>query len=343
MNIADLIELAIERNASDIHLSSGAVPMLRIDGSMVVTEFPAPSAEQVETMLAVMMPEDLAGRFAELMDVDFAYNASGVRFRVNAYYQLRGPGAVLRSIPSDIPSLEDLPAPEILYKVLGKANGLILLTGPTGSGKSTTMAAMVRYINETSRRHIITLEDPIEFVHTNDFSLITQREIYQHSKSFSAGLRAALREDPDVIMVGEMRDLETVRLALTAAETGHLVIATLHTSSAAKAVNRTIDVFPPEEKELARSLIAESLQAVVLQTLVERKSGGRIAAFEIMLATSAIRNLIRNDKIPQMDSVLQTSREQGMISLAQSLSGLVQSDMIKQEVADRVIAAHGGF
>lgn len=317
--------------------------MLRIDGKMVPTEFPIPDAEQMRAVLTQIMPAEQAEKFEKSMDVDFAYSCSGVRFRVNAFCQMRGPGAVFRSIPNIVPSLDELPAPDILYKMLDMANGLILLTGATGAGKTTTLAAMVRYINETARRHIITLEDPIEFIHTNDFSLITQREIYQHSKSFSAGLRAALREDPDVIMVGEMRDIETVRLALTAAETGHLVIATLHTSSAAKAVTRMIDVFPPEEKDLVRSMIAESLQGVVLQTLVDRKGGGRMAAFEIMLATPAIRNLIRNDKVAQINSVLQTSKDQGMVTLAQSLADLAKSGAIEQEVADKVIASHSGF
>lgn len=343
MNIADLIDFALERNASDIHLSSGAIPMLRIDGKMVPTEFPAPSAERMHELFQEIMPEEQAKKFATSMDVDFAYSCSGVRFRVNAFCQMRGPGAVFRSIPSTIPSLEELPGPDILYKLMGLANGLVLLTGPTGSGKSTTTAAMVRYINETSRRHIITLEDPIEFVHGNDFSLITQREIHQHSRSFSVALRAALREDPDVIVVGEMRDLETIRLALTAAETGHLVIATLHTGSASKAVNRIVDVFPPEEKELVRSILAESLQGVVLQTLIERKGGGRIAAFEVMLGTPAIRNLIRNDKIPQIGSVIQTSKEQGMVSLAQSLGNLQQGGLIEPEVAEKTLAAYSGF
>lgn len=343
MNIAELLDVAISRNASDVHLSTGSVPMLRVNGQMQPLDFPAPDEAQMRALLLEMMSEEQRKKFEAQMDIDFAYTSGGVRFRVNAFCQMRGPGAVFRSIPNEIPTLEDLPAPEIIYRLLGLSNGLVLLTGPTGSGKSTTQAAMLRYINETARKHIITLEDPIEFVHTNDFSLITQRQIHEHTRSFSTALRAALREDPDIILVGEMRDLETIRLALTAAETGHLVIATLHTSSASKAVNRIIDVFPSEEKDLIRSLISESLHAVILQTLVERKSGGRIAAFEVMLGTPAVRNLIRNDKVEQLNSYIQTSKDQGMISLSRSIEELVEQGEVDAEVARKIIASHTGF
>lgn len=343
MKYADLLEFAISRNASDIHVSPGITPVLRVNGKMEPVDFPESTEEQMLEWLLSMMGEEQRSTFLSERDVDFAYNFMGVRFRVNAFFQIRGPSAVFRSIPGTVPSLEDVMAPEIVHKLLSLQNGLILLTGTTGSGKSTTQAAMVRYVNETARKHIITLEDPIEFVHPEGFSLITQREVHSHTQSFSAALRAALREDPDIIMVGEMRDLETVRLALTAAETGHLVIGTLHTGSAAKAVTRIVDVFPAEEKELVRSMLAESLQGVILQTLVERKGGGRVAAFEVMLGTPAVRNFIRNDKIAMVGSAIQTGKAQGMISLAQSLADLAENGHVEEEVARRLTASFGGF
>lgn len=268
------------------------------------------------------------------MEVDFSFEIPGLaRFRVNVFIQNRGIGAVFRTIPSDILSLEQLKAPPIFKDISSFPHGIVLVTGPTGSGKSTTLAAMIDYVNKNFASHILTIEDPIEFVHKPILSLINQREVHRDTKSFNNSLRSALREDPDVILVGELRDLETMRLALTAAETGHLVFGTLHTSSAAKTIDRIIDVFPAEEKEMIRSMLSESLRAVISQTLIKNTSGGRIAAHEIMLATAAIRNLIREGKIPQMHSVIQTSNQLGMQTLDQNLRQLVDNGVITKESA----------
>jgi len=330
MELTELLTTATTRQASDLHLSSGLPPMLRVHGDMVSLDLPAMDAAQLVHLLAQAMSRQQRDDFATALELDFALDVPGLaRFRVNAFQHSRGPGAVFRSIPSVVPMLETLGAPAIVSELALKPRGLVLVTGPTGSGKSTTLAAMVDFYNRTQRGHIITVEDPIEFVHDAKKCLVTQREVGRHTHSFSAALRSALREDPDVILVGEMRDLETIRLALSAAETGHLVFGTLHTASATKTIDRIIDVFPAEEKEMVRSMLSESLQGVVAQTLCKTADGlGRIAAHEIMLGTPAIRNLIREGKVAQMYSSLQTSLSQGMQTLDHSLADLLKRQRI---------------
>jgi len=316
MNLEQLLSITLQHNASDLHLSAGLPPLFRIDG------------ELKNLNLSALTQEDLCSLLKDYIDtkqheIDFALDTPELaRFRVNIFQQNRGIAAVFRAIPNHLPSLEQLQLPTILKTIATYKNGLVLITGATGSGKSTTLAAIINYINENYAHHIITIEDPIEFTHISKKSLINQREIHRDTLSFNNALRSALREDPDIILVGELRDLETIRLALTAAETGHLVFATLHTSSAAKTINRIIDVFPGEEKNLIRSLLAESLQAVICQTLVKKNSGGRAAACEIMIATPAIRNLIRENKIPQIETAIQTGSATGMQTIEQSLQKL---------------------
>ncbi len=330
MELTKLLTVAINRNASDLHLSTGLPPMLRVHGDIQTLDLPALEAEQLAQMLAQVMSPDQQTGFAQSLELDFALDVPGLsRFRVNAFQHSRGVGAVFRSIPSVVPMLETLGAPAIVTELALKPHGLVLVTGPTGSGKSTTLAAMVDFYNRTERGHIITVEDPIEFVHDAKNCLVSQREVGRHTHSFSAALRSALREDPDVILVGEMRDLETIRLALSAAETGHLVLGTLHTASATKTIDRIIDVFPADEKEMVRSMLSESLQGVVAQTLCKTADGlGRVAAHEIMLGTLAIRNLIREGKVAQMYSSLQTGQSQGMQTLDQSLTDLLKRRLI---------------
>lgn len=330
MELTELLTAAIHRNASDLHLSTGLAPMLRVHGDILPLDLPALEAEQLVLMLAQVMTPDQQTAFAQALELDFALDVPGLsRFRVNAFQHRRGAGAVFRSIPSVVPMLETLGAPAIVAELALKPRGLVLVTGPTGSGKSTTLAAMVDFYNRTKRGHIITVEDPIEFVHNAKNCLVSQREVGRHTHSFSAALRSALREDPDVILVGEMRDLESIRLALSAAETGHLVLGTLHTASASKTIDRIIDVFPADEKEMVRSMLSESLQGVVAQTLCKTADGlGRIAAHEIMLGTPAIRNLIREGKVAQMYSSLQTGQSQGMQTLDQSLADLLKRQLI---------------
>lgn len=333
MDITELLKFSVSQKASDLHLSSGMPPMLRINGDVKKINLPALTGTQVNHMLQDIMRESQKKEFDEFMECDFSFEISGLsRFRVNAYQQNRGPAAVFRTIPSKILSLEDLNAPKRFAEFMKLKKGLILVTGPTGSGKSTTLAAMIDYYNENFNGHILTVEDPIEFVHESKKSLINQREIGQMTKSFSAALKSALREDPDLILVGEMRDLETIRLALTAAETGHLVLGTLHASSAAKTVNRIIDVFPENEKEMVRAMLAESIEAVIAQKLCKTKDGkGRVAAHEVMVGTSAIRNLIRENKVAQMYSAIQTGSKDGMQTMDQCLSNLLSSGKISQE------------
>lgn len=333
MDITELLKFSVSQKASDLHLSSGMPPMLRINGDVKKINLPALSGTQVNHMLQDIMKESQKKEFDEFMECDFSFEISGLsRFRVNAFQQNRGPAAVFRTIPSKILSLDDLNAPKRFAEFMKLKKGLILVTGPTGSGKSTTLAAMVDYYNENYNGHILTVEDPIEFVHEPKKSLINQREIGQMTKSFNAALKSALREDPDLILVGEMRDLETIRLALTAAETGHLVLGTLHASSAAKTINRIIDVFPENEKEMVRAMLAESIEAVIAQKLCKTKDGkGRVAAHEVMIGTSAIRNLIRENKVAQMYSSIQTGSKDGMQTMDQCLSNLLSSGKISQE------------
>ncbi|MEI6894765.1 MAG: type IV pilus twitching motility protein PilT [Colwellia sp.] len=329
MDITELLAFSVQHGASDLHLSSGTPPAIRVDGDVRKLNIPAFDAKDVNALVYDIMNDRQRKEYEENLEVDFSFEVPNLaRFRVNAFNQNRGPAAVFRTIPSKILSLDDLGCPEIFREISNTPRGLVLVTGPTGSGKSTTLAAMVDYINNTKNDHILTIEDPIEFVHESKKCLINQREVHRDTLSFSAALRSALREDPDVILVGEMRDLETIRLAMTAAETGHLVFGTLHTTSAPKTIDRIIDVFPGEEKSMVRSMLSESLRAVISQTLIKKVGGGRIAAHEIMIGVPAIRNLIREDKIAQMYSAIQTGMQHGMQTMDQCLQGLVNRGMI---------------
>ncbi len=335
MDISELLAFTARNSASDLHLSAGLPPMIRVHGDVRRINLPPMSHKEVHAMIYEVMNDSLRKRYEESLEVDFSFEVPGIaRFRVNAFNQDRGAAAVLRTIPSKILSLEELNAPPIFTDLAMKPRGLVLVTGPTGSGKSTTLAAMVNHVNENEYAHILTIEDPIEFVHESRKALVNQREVGPHTHSFAAALRSALREDPDVVLVGELRDLETIRLALTAAETGHLVFGTLHTVSAAKTVDRIIDVFPGDEKDMVRAMLSESLQAVISQTLVKTRDGnGRIAAHEIMLGTPAIRNLIREAKVAQMYSAIQTGSSLGMQTLDASLMELVRRNRITPAAA----------
>jgi twitching motility protein PilT len=334
VDIAQLLAFAVKNNASDLHLSSGVPPIIRVDGDVKRINMPPLKHKEVHSMVYDIMNDKQRKDFEEFLETDFSFEIPKLaRFRVNAFNQNRGCAAVFRTIPSAILSLDDLAAPRIFKDIAMHPRGLVLVTGPTGSGKSTTLAAMVDYVNDNRPDHIITIEDPIEFVHESKRSLINQREVHRDTLGFSEALRSALREDPDVILVGEMRDLETIRLALTAAETGHLVFGTLHTSSAAKTIDRVVDVFPAAEKEMVRSMLSESLRAVISQTLLKRIGGGRIAAHEIMIGSPAIRNLIREGKIAQMYSAIQTGQAQGMQTLDQNLQELMMKGLITKEEA----------
>lgn len=336
MDISELLGFAHKNGASDLHLSSGMPPMIRVDGEVKKLKLDELSAEDVQKMVIDIMNDYQRKTLEENLEVDFSFELPNVaRFRVNAFFQNRGPAAVFRTIPSEVLTLEDLKAPKVFETISQNPKGLVLVTGPTGSGKSTTLAAMVDYINKTRNDHILTVEDPIEFVHQSQKSLINQRELHQHTHSFENALRSALREDPDIILVGELRDLETIRLALTAAETGHLVFGTLHTTSAAKTVDRIVDVFPGEEKNLVRSMLSESIRAVIAQTLLKKIGGGRVAAHEILIRTNAIANLIREDKVAQMYSALQTGQQHGMQTLDQCLEDLVSKRLITPADARR--------
>ncbi len=335
MEISELLAFTVTKKASDLHISAGQSPMIRINGDIVRIKMPEIDARTVQAMVYDIMTDNQRKHFEENLELDFSFALGDIaRFRVNAFWQYRGMSAAFRVIPTEVLSLDALNAPDIFKDIVMKPRGICLVTGPTGSGKSTTLAAMIDHRNENERGHILTIEDPIEFVHTSKDCLISQRELGPHTQSFDNALKSALREDPDVILVGEMRDLETIRLALTAAETGHMVFGTLHTSSAPKTIDRIINVFPANEQSMIRAMLSESLQAVISQALIKTADGNsRVAAHEIMLGTSAIRNLIRENKVPQMVSVLQTSQRVGMQTLDFNLQQLVKARKITQQAA----------
>lgn len=341
MDLSQLLELSVKEKASDLHLSPGMPPMMRIDGDLIpAKDLPPLTAEETKQLLYGVLNEKQKQEFETNLELDFAVTIPQVSiFRVNAFFQKNGIAGVFRVIAENPPTIEQLGLPPVFKQLLELPNGLILVTGPTGSGKSTTLAAMINHLNVNYPCHIITVEDPIEYVHQSKKSLISQRQVHRDTLDFAAALKAALREDPDVILVGEMRDLETIRLALTAAETGHLVLATLHTSSAPRSINRIVDVFPAAEKNIIRNMLSESLAGVICQTLLKKEGGGRAAALEIMIGTSAIRNLIREDKVAQMYTVIQTSKDVGMCTLDQTLLDLVAKQVITKDTA-REAALH---
>jgi len=329
VDINELLAFSVSNRASDLHLSAGLPPIIRVDGEMRRLNINELTHEEVHELIFSIMNDKQRKEYEENLECDFSFEIKDLsRFRANAFVQNRGAAAVLRTIPSDILTLDQLGAPEIFKKIINQPTGIILVTGATGSGKSTTLAAMVDHINAHKREHILTIEDPIEFVHKNKMCVMNQREVHRDTHSFNNALRSALREDPDVILVGELRDLETIRLAISAAETGHLVFGTLHTNSAPKTIDRIIDVFPAEEKSMVRSMLSESLRAVISQTLLKKVGGGRVAAHEIMIGIPAIRNLIREDKVPQMYSVIQTGHQHGMQTMDQCLQRLVAMGVI---------------
>jgi twitching motility protein PilT len=334
MDITQLLQFAHQQDASDLHISAGEPPMIRVHGSVKKIKAPALTLEETQAMIYDVMSDTQRKVFEEFSDIDFSMQLGDVaRFRVNVFRQYRGMGAVFRKIPTKILTAEQLGLPPVCLELAKKEKGLVLVTGPTGSGKSTTLAAMIDMINDTEEGHILTIEDPIEFVHRSKKCLVNQREVGPNTKSFAAALRAALREDPDIVLVGEMRDLETIQLALTAAETGHLVFGTLHTSSAPKTVDRIIDVFPPNQQAQVRAMFAESIQGVITQTLCKKIGGGRVAALEILTGTNAVRNLIREGKIHQIPSTMQTSQAVGMQTLEMHLRDLVGRGLITKETA----------
>ena len=334
MDITELLAFSVQQGASDLHLSAGLPPMIRVDGDVRRVNVPAQDHAEVQALVYDIMNDRQRKDFEEFLETDFSFEVPGVaRFRVNAFNQNRGAGAVFRTIPSEVLSMDTLGMGQVFRDISMIPRGLVLVTGPTGSGKSTTLAAMIDFINDNRYDHILTIEDPIEFVHESKRCLVNQREVHRDTLGFSEALRSALREDPDIILVGEMRDLETIRLALTAAETGHLVFGTLHTTSAAKTIDRVVDVFPAEEKSMVRSMLSESLQAVISQTLLKKIGGGRVAAHEIMIGTPAIRNLIREDKVAQMYSSIQTGGALGMQTLDACLKTLVSKGLVSRDSA----------
>tara|TARA_R110002049_G_scaffold252264_2_gene427319 strand:+ start:52591 stop:53625 length:1035 start_codon:yes stop_codon:yes gene_type:complete len=344
VDISQLLAFSVKNGASDLHLSAGVPPMIRVDGDVRRINVPLMEHKEVHSMVYDIMNDKQRKDYEEFLETDFSFEIPGLaRFRVNAFNQSRGAGAVFRTIPTNILTLEELDCPRIFADISSYPRGLVLVTGPTGSGKSTTLAAMINHKNENEYEHILTIEDPIEFVHESKKSLVNQREVHRDTLGFNEALRSALREDPDTILVGELRDLETIRLALTAAETGHLVFGTLHTSSAAKTIDRIVDVFPATEKDMVRSMLSESLRAVISQTLCRKIGGGRIAAHEIMLGSPAIRNLIREDKIAQMYSSIQTSQNVGMQTLDQCLKEIQAKGLISKEEARRRAANKDDF
>tara|TARA_R110001592_G_scaffold156705_4_gene387298 strand:- start:1872 stop:2906 length:1035 start_codon:yes stop_codon:yes gene_type:complete len=334
MDITELLGFSVKQGASDLHLTAGMPPLIRVDGDIRKINIPAMDHKEVHSLVYEIMTDKQRKDYEQYLETDFSFEVPGLaRFRVNAFNQNRGAAAVFRTIPSKVLSMEELGMGQVFRQVSDLARGLVVVTGPTGSGKSTTLAAMMDYVNNTRYEHILTIEDPIEFVHESKKCLVNQREVHRDTLGFAEALRSALREDPDIILVGELRDLETIRLALTAAETGHLVFGTLHTTSAAKTIDRIIDVFPAAEKSMVRSMLSESLQAVVSQALLKKTGGGRIAAHEIMIGTPAIRNLIREDKVAQMYSAIQTGSSVGMKTLDQCLKELLQKGLITKEAA----------
>jgi twitching motility protein PilT len=345
MDISELLAFAVKSKASDLHLSAGMPPMIRVHGDVRRINLPPMEHREVHGLIYGIMNDSQRKAYEEHLECDFSFEIPGLaRFRVNAFVHQRGAGAVMRTIPSKILTLEELKCPRIFADITNQPRGLVLVTGPTGSGKSTTLAAMIDHINEKDYGHILTVEDPIEFTHQSKKCLVNQREVGPQTKSFDNALRSALREDPDVILVGEMRDLETIRLAMTAAETGHLVFGTLHTSSAPKTIDRIIDVFPAAEKDMVRSMLSESLAAVISQVLLKTADGNsRVAAHEIMIGTPAIRNLIREAKVAQMYSVIQTSAAVGMQTLDQCLSDLVKKGVVGMGQARAVAQVKSNF
>jgi twitching motility protein PilT len=342
-NIDQLFKIMFQQNASDLHLTAGSPPYLRLDGEMVKLAMKSLSNEEVQQLVFEILTEKQKRNFIENWELDCSYTVEGLaRFRCNVFMQRKGLAAVFRIIPDKIKTAEDLNLPPELIEMVKVHKGLVCVTGPTGSGKSTTLAALINYINENQQAHIITIEDPIEFVHPNMQSLINQREVGGHTKSFANALKAALREDPDIVLVGEMRDLETIQLALTAAETGHLVFGTLHTSSAPKTVDRIIDVFPESKQAQIRVMLAESLRGVIAQTLLPKVGGGRVAAFEVMFNNKAIANLIREGKIFQIPSTMQITRAQGNITLEAYLGTLLERDLITRETMNDVLGKNEG-
>jgi len=345
MDITELLAFTVKNKASDLHVSAGLPPMIRVHGDVRRINLPALAHKDVHGMVYDIMNDSQRKQYEEFFETDFSFEIPNLaRFRVNAFNQNRGAAAVFRVIPSKVMSLEELNCPKIFKEIANQPRGIVLVTGPTGSGKSTTLAAMVDYVNENEYGHILTIEDPIEFVHESKRCLINQREVSRDTQSFNAALRSALREDPDVVLVGEMRDLETIRLALTAAETGHLVFGTLHTSSAAKTIDRIVDVFPANEKDMVRAMMSESLRAVISQTLLKTKDGtGRVAAHEIMIGTPAIRNLIRENKVAQMYSAIQTGQNFGMQTLDQNLLEMVRRNLVSSAEARNKAANKDAF
>ncbi|MBE1299200.1 MAG: PilT/PilU family type 4a pilus ATPase [Alteromonadaceae bacterium] len=345
MDITELLAFSVKNKASDLHLSAGMPPVIRVDGEMRKLNIPPMEDKQVKALIYEIMNDKQRKEYEENLETDFSFEIKDLsRFRVNAFIQNRGAAAVLRTIPSEILTLDQLNAPDIFKQLIQQPTGIVLVTGATGSGKSTTLAAMIDHINSSKREHILTIEDPIEFVHKNKLCLVSQREVHRDTHSFNNALRSALREDPDIILVGELRDLETIRLAISAAETGHLVFGTLHTNSAPKTIDRIVDVFPAEEKAMIRSMLSESIRAVISQTLLKKVGGGRVAAHEIMVGIPAIRNLIREDKVAQMYSVIQTGQAHGMQTMDQCLQRLVQQGLITpQDAAAKSTNKSGGF